>query len=101
MTYAYVVSKGSVKFVPLVADINVIDVKYVNVQNAYLNSNTKERVYFYAGEEFCKYSGKLVVLVRALYGLKFSRSAYAAAIRQVKIYLRFQPFMDDAYVWMR
>ena len=81
--------------------LNGIDLKCSDVQNAYLNNKPKERVYFYAGEEFCKYSGKLVVLVRALYGLKFSRSAYAAAIRQVKIYLRFQPFMDDAYVWMR
>ena len=70
------------------------------MNNAYLNTNPKERIYFYAVEEFGKDWGKLVIVVRALYGLKGSRSAWTEDIRQVMIYLRFQPCTNDDDIWM-
>ena len=43
-----------------------------DVGNAYLNGHTNEKVYFVAGPEFGKYEGCILVVKKALYGLKTS-----------------------------
>ena len=101
MTYASVVSRDSVRIVLTLAALDNLDVLCADVQNAYLNAKPRERVYFYTGDEFGKDKGKLVIVVRALYGLKGAGSAWAAAIRQVMRDLGFTPCLADADVWMR
>ena len=70
MTHASIVSIESVRIVILIAAFNGPDVKFSDIQNYYININPKERVYLYSVEEFDKGWVNLVVLVRALYGLK-------------------------------
>ena len=80
MTYLTVVSRESVRIMLTLVALNSLDLQTANVQNAYLNAKPKERVYFYAGTEFGKDEGKLVIVVRSLYGLKGAGIAWAAAI---------------------
>ena len=73
MSYSSVVSRDSVRIMFLVAALNDLDVKMCNIGNAYLNAETKERVWFQAGPEWGKSrEGSTVIIVRALYGLKSS-----------------------------
>ena len=72
MTYSTVVSRESVRIAFLVAALNGLDVLAGDIQNAYLNAPTKEKNYFYAGDEWGPDKGRLVLIVRALYGLKSS-----------------------------
>ena len=60
----------------LIAALNEIDMLTADVGNAYLNAKPREKVYFIAGSEFGSQSGKKVVIVCDLYGLKSSASAW-------------------------
>ena len=72
MTCSSVFARESVRIAFLVAALNNLSVLARSVQNACLNAPTKEKVYFIAGKEWKADEGKVVVIVRALYGLKSS-----------------------------
>jgi len=73
LTYSSIMSKDSVCIIFTLATLNDLSILSADVQNAYLNAPTKERVYTTAGPEFGpSRMGKPVLIVRALYGLKSS-----------------------------
>lgn len=101
-TYSSVVSRDSVRIAFLVAALNDLDVLAADVQNAYLNAPTKEKVYTIAGLEFGPQNvGRPVLIVRALYGLKSSgarwRDHMAASLREAG----FESCKADPDVWMK
>ena len=51
MTYESVVSCDSVRLVFLIAELNDLDLLPGDILNTYLNSPTKDIVFFYAGNE--------------------------------------------------
>ena len=69
MTYASVVSRESVRIGFLVAALNGLDILAGDVQNAYLNAPTKEKVYFVAGSEWKANEGKTVISFYIFSGL--------------------------------
>ena len=101
MNYLSVVSRDSVRIALTLVALNCLDLNTADVQNTYLNAKPKGRVYFYAGTEFGKDEGKLVIVVRALYGLKGDVSAWAVAIHQCMRNLGFTPCVADGDVWMQ
>ena len=72
MTYSSVVSRDTVRIGFLVAALNNLDILAGDIQNAFLEAPTKEKIFFYAGEEWKSDKDKAVIVVRALYGLKSS-----------------------------
>ena len=52
MTYASVVSHDSVRLAFLIAALNYLDILVGYIQNANLNALTKDKIYFYAGDEW-------------------------------------------------
>jgi glutathione peroxidase-family protein len=68
--YSGVVSLEGIRIVTLIAEMNDMELWATNVGNTYLESYTKERVCFIAGPEFGVLEGSLVIIVKALYGLK-------------------------------
>ena len=101
MTYASVVSRDSVRIVLTLAALNGLDLQCGDVKNAYLNAKPKENCYFIAGVEFGTKKGRVVVIVRALYGLASSAAAWASALRALMRDLGFFPCKADGDVWMR
>jgi hypothetical protein len=101
MTFASVVSRDSVRIAFLLAALNDLDILAADVQNAYLNAATKEKVWTRAGKEFGSNAGRPVVIVRALYGLKSSgarwRDHMAATLREAD----YTSSRADPDVWMR
>ena len=51
MAYSSVVSQDSVQIGFLIAALNDLSVLAGDIQNAFLSAPTKERIYFYAGDE--------------------------------------------------
>ena len=72
MTYSSVVSRDTVRIGFLMAALNNLDVLAGDIQNAFLAAPTKEKIFFYAGDEWKADKDKVVIVVRALYGLKSS-----------------------------
>jgi Reverse transcriptase (RNA-dependent DNA polymerase) len=73
-----------------------------DVGNAYLNSKTTEKLYCDAGKVFgVDKEGKLMIITRALYGLKSSGVAYHAHFEQSLRDLGFSALKADPDVWMR
>ena len=72
MTYSSVVSRDTVRIGLLIAALNDLELLAGDIQNAFLSAPTKERIYFRAGEEWKADAGKVVKVVRALYGLRSS-----------------------------
>jgi hypothetical protein len=101
MTYASVVSRESVRLAFLIAALNGLDILAGDVQNAYLNAETKEKVYMIAGKEFGVNQGKRVLIVRALYGLKSSGAQWRSHMAQTLRDLGFESSKADPDVWFR
>ena len=102
LTYSSVVSRESVRIGFLLAALNDLDVWAADIQNAYLNAPTKEKVWFTAGDEWGEHKGKPVLVVRALYGLKGSGQAWRSQLADVlKNVLGFTSSLADPDVWYK
>jgi hypothetical protein len=100
--YSSVVSRDSVHLAFLIAALNDLEILSADIQNAYLNAPTKERIYRIVGPEFGQgKEGRPVMIVRALYGLRSSGARWhdhlAATLREAG----FKACKADADVWMR
>ena len=68
--YSSVLRKDSVRILLMIAALNDIDVLGADVKNEFLNAPCKEKVWLIARPEFGADQGKILLVVRALYGLK-------------------------------
>ena len=102
MTYSTVVSRESVRIAFLVAALNGLNVLAGDIQNAYLNAPTTEKLFFYAGDEWKADKGRPVLIVRALYGLKSSALAWRNHLADVlSNKLGFKSSLADPDVWYK
>ena len=83
------------------AALNDLKVLWGDIENAYLTAPNKEKIFVKAGPEFGSNEGKLLIVKRALYGLKSARASFRQYLTG-KIYdLGFKPSAADPDVWMR
>ena len=86
----------------VVADKADFDVVAGDVGNAFPTADTEEKVYFEAGNEFGpSYRGKVVIIVRALYGLASSSSQWHMHFSTTLRDLGFEPTRFDRDCWIR
>jgi hypothetical protein len=76
LTYSSVVSRESVRIALLLASLNDLEILACDIQNAYLTANCREKVYVIAGPEFGSEAGSVMIIRKALYGLKSSGAAF-------------------------
>ena len=103
MTYASVVSRESVRIALLLASLNNVELLAGDITLAYLNAPTQEKLYYVAGDEWGpEVKGRVLVIVRALYGLKSSANAWRTFFCQtLKNDMGFDFSMADNDFWMR
>jgi hypothetical protein len=102
MAYASVVFRDSVMLAFLLAAVNDLNILAANVQNAYPNAPTTEKVYTTAGKEFgADKKGRPVLIVRALYGLKSSRARWRNHMANTLCKGGYQSCKADPEVWMK
>jgi hypothetical protein len=101
-TYSSVISRDSVRIAFTLAALNDLSVLAADVQNAYLNAPTKEKVYTTAGLEFGpENKGRPVLIVRALYGLKSSGARWRDHMANTLRDAGFKGCLADPDVWMK
>ena len=66
--------------------------------NAYLEVTTREKLYIVAGPEL---QGDILVIHKALYGLKSSGLRWSQRIHDIMLELNFRPCKADPCVWLR
>ena len=64
----------------VIAALNGLHLLSCDIVNAYLNAKPREHVYFVAGDEFGENAGRIIIVVRALYGLKSSGAAFRSKL---------------------
>ena len=90
----------SLHMVIFLSELNGLGLWGADVGNDYLEVHTKEKVYIVAGEGFGEREGHVLVINKALYGLRSSRARwhdhFADALRETEVLLS----RADPEVWM-
>ena len=101
MTYSSVVSRDSIRIAFLLAALNDLKICAADVGNAYLNAPCKEKIWTVAGLEFGSEVGSVMIIVRALYGLKSSGASWASMLNESIMALGYSPSEADRNVWLK
>ena len=101
VTYSSVVSRDSVRLAFLIAELNGLDVMACDIGNAYLHAPCREKVWFQGGIETGDDCGKVLMITRALYGLKSSGASWRATLAGTLIDMGFVGTQADPDVWRR
>ena len=99
--YSGVVSIRSLRLVIFLAKLNNLEVWGADISNAYLEAKTKEKLYIVAGPEFEELEGHILVIYKALYGLKSSGLRWSQKILDIMLDMGFSPCKADPCVWLR
>jgi hypothetical protein len=99
--YSGVASLRSLRIVIFLAELNGLPTMQGDIGNAYLTSDTAERVCFRAGPEFGELEGHLMIVDRALCGLGSSGARFHKKVSTTMRELGFFPSFADPDVWMR
>ena len=89
--YSGVVSIRSLRLVIFLAKLNNLEVWGADIGNAYLEAKTKEKLYIVAGPELEELEGHILVIYKALYGLKSSGLRWSQKIHDIMLDMGFSP----------
>ena len=70
LTYASVVSRELIRLAFMLASLNGLDVLQADVEGAYLNAKSTEKLFTVSGPKFGEFAGRRAIIRRALYGTK-------------------------------
>ena len=101
ITYSSVVARDSVRLAFLMAALNDLDILACDIGNAYLNAKCREKLWTTAGPEFVNEQGSVMLIVRALYGLKSSGAAWRSKLADTLMDMGYTPSESDRDVWMK
>ena len=101
ITYSSVVSRDSIRIILTIAALNDLDIQGADIENAYLTAPCREKVWIRGGIEFGEMAGKILIVEKALYGLKSSGAAFRAFLAETIDSMGFRSSMADPDIWMR
>jgi hypothetical protein len=101
ITYSSVVSRDSIQIAFLLATLNSCNICVADIGNAYLNADCREKIWTVAGPEFGSDEGSIMIVKRALYGLKSSGAAWRAHFATTLTEMGFISTIADPDVWIR
>ena len=82
--------------------MNDLEITAVGIYNAYLKTETKQKMLFYSRDEWEPDQGKAVVIVRFLYGIKSSSLEYINHLSDILgKYMVFKSSLGDPGVWFK
>jgi Reverse transcriptase (RNA-dependent DNA polymerase) len=101
LTYSSVVSRDSVCIALLIAALNGLDLKACDIQNEYLTSDCRKKIYTIAGAEFGSEKGSIFIVKKALYGLKSSGAAFRSLLSETLQAMGYTSTRADLEVYIR
>ncbi|KAG7338517.1 reverse transcriptase RNA-dependent DNA polymerase [Nitzschia inconspicua] len=99
--YSGVVSMRGFRMVMFLAELNDLAFWSTDVGNTYLESYTTEKVYIIAGPEFKDLEGHILIISKALYGLKSSGQRWHDRLHDCLLELGWFPCKAEPDIWMR
>lgn len=99
--YSGVVTLKTMRLALVAGEVNGLKVGVGDIGNAYLEAYTNEKVCFIAGGEFGELEGCLLIIVKALYGLKSSGARFHDKLADTLRDMGFKQCLADADLWMR
>ena len=99
--YSGVVSIICLRLDIFLAKLNNLGVSGADIGNAYIEAKTKEKLYVVAVPEFEELEGHILVIYKALYGLKSSGLRCSQKIHDIMLDMDFSPCKADPCVWLR
>ena len=99
--YSGVVSLRSFRIVMFLAELNGLELHATDIGNAYLESYTQEKVCIIAGPEFGDRKDHVLIIQKALYGLRSSGKRWHEKFADCMGHLGFKPCKAEPDVWMR
>ena len=96
-----VVSLRGFRTVMFLAELNGLEFWATDIGNAYLESHTAEKVYIIAGPEFKELQGHILIIKKALYGLRSSGKRWHDKLFDCLIQLGFTPCKAEPDIWLR
>ena len=94
----FLVGIVSLRLVIFLAKLNNLEVWGADIGNAYFEAKTKEKLYIVAGPEFEELEGHILVIYKALYGLKSSGLRLSQKIHDIMLDMGFSPSKADPCV---
>ena len=91
LTYSSVVSRDSVCIALTMVALNGLTVMACDIQNAYLTADCREKIWTQAGPEFGSEAGAIMLIRKALYGLRSSGEAFRAHLAETLYDIGFVP----------
>jgi hypothetical protein len=99
--YSGVVSIRGFRIVMFLSELNGLHLWSTDIGNAYLESYTSERVYIVAGPEFGQRKDHLLIISKALYGLKSSGQRWHDRLYDCLRDLGWTPCKAEPDIWMK
>ena len=99
--YSGVVSLRGLRLMLFLSELNDMETWATDIGNAYLEAVTDEKVYIIAGPEFGPLQGHLLIIFKALYGLRSSGVRWYERFSKVMTAEGFTPCKLEPEIWMR
>jgi hypothetical protein len=99
--YSGVVSLRGLRIMLFLAELNDLEVWATDIGNAYLEAHTKEKLYIIAGSEFGDKQGRILIIKKALYGLRSSGKRWHERFADCLRNEGFQPCKAEPDIWIR
>jgi hypothetical protein len=99
--YSGVVSLRGLRIVTFLAEHNGLELWGTDIGNAYLEAESKERVAIIAGKEFGELEGHILIIFKALYGLRTSGLRWHERFADCLRSMGFTPSKAEPDIWMR
>ena len=99
--YSGVVTLRGFRIVLFLGELNGLAIWSTDVGNAYLEAYTSEKVYILAGKEFGDRAGHILIIRKALYGLRSSGARWHDRLAEVLREMGFFPCRAEPDIWMR
>lgn len=99
--YSGVVSLRGLRIMLFLAELNGLQIWATDVGNAYLEAQTQEKLYIVAGPEFGDRCGHILVIRKALYGLRSSGKRWHERFADCLRAEGFQPCKAEPDLWIR
>jgi Reverse transcriptase (RNA-dependent DNA polymerase) len=99
--YSGVVRLRGFRIVLFLAELNHLEIWSTYIGNAYLEAYTSEKVYIIAGPEFGEREGHILIISKALYGLRSSGAQWHDRFADCIHKIGFFPCKAELDIWMR
>ena len=99
--YSGVVSIRNVILAMFLAELNNLELLGADVEDAYLQAHTREKLYIVGGPEFEELQGHVLVMHKALYGTRSGGACWHDKFFDILHDMGFKPSKADPDIWMR